>query len=66
MRRLSGQADRVVSLLTGDPRYVLYETAVIYVVIGCTMLRRGWLVRYVPPIALIYLPGTTVIAFGYM
>ena len=55
-----------VSLLTGDPRYVLYKAAVIYVVIGCTMLRRGWLVRYVPPIALTYLPGTTVIAFGYM
>ena len=55
-----------VSLLTGDPRYVLYKAAVIYVVIGCTMLRRGWLVRYVPPIALTYVPGTTVIAFGYM
>ena len=55
-----------VSLLTGDPRYVLYKAAVIYVVIGCTMLRRGWLVRYVPPVALTYVPGTTVIAFGYM
>ena len=55
-----------VSLLTGDPRYVLYKAAVIYVVIGCTMLRRGWLVRYVPPIALTYMPRTTVIAFGYM
>lgn len=55
-----------VSLLTGDPRYVLYKAAVMYEVIGCTMLRRGWLVRYVPPIALTYLPGTTVIAFAYM
>ena len=55
-----------VSLLTGDPRYVLYKAAVIYVVIGCTMLRRGWLVRYVPPIALTYMPRTTIIAFGYM
>lgn len=55
-----------LSLATGDPRYVLYKAAIIYVVIGCTMLRRGWLGRYVPPIALAYLPVTTIVAFGYM
>lgn len=55
-----------VSLATGDPRYVLYKAAIIYVVIGCTMLRRGWLVRYVPPIALPYLARRMIVAFGYM
>ena len=55
-----------ISLATGDPRYVLYKAAIIYIAIGCSMLRRGWLGRYVPPIASTYLSAGMVVAFGYM
>lgn len=55
-----------LSLLTGDPRYVLYKAAIIYIVIGGTMLRRGWLGRFVPPIAATFLSERTIVSFGYM
>jgi intracellular septation protein A len=55
-----------ISLVTGDPRYVLYKASIIYLVIGLAMLRSGWLLRYLPPIAEKYLSGRTIIGFGYM
>lgn len=38
------------TLLTDDPRYVLFKPSVIYVIVGIVMLKPGWLSRYVPPI----------------
>lgn len=55
-----------LSLVTGDPRYVLYKASVIYLVIGLAMLRSGWLLRYLPPIAERYLSERVIVAFGYM
>ncbi len=37
------------SILTGDPRFVLAKPAVAHFAIGAIMLRRGWMLRYVPP-----------------
>ena len=39
------------TLLTDDPRFVLFKPSVIYVIVGCVMLRSGWLNRYLPEIA---------------
>lgn len=55
-----------LAFLTGDVRYVLYKAGIIYLAIGLAMLRRGWLFRYVPPIAETYLPRRAIVAFGYM
>lgn len=55
-----------LSLATGDPRYVLYKASAIYLVIGIAMLRPGWLLRYLPPVAERYLPGRVVVGFGYL
>jgi intracellular septation protein len=55
-----------LSLATGDARYVLYKASLIYLVIGAGMLRPGWLIRYIPPIALDYLARATIVAFGYL
>ncbi|WP_185867551.1 septation protein IspZ [Sphingomonas sp. TF3] len=55
-----------ISLVTGDPRYVLYKASIIYLVIGLAMLRSGWLLRYLPPIAEKYLSRRTIVGFGYM
>ena len=55
-----------ISLVTGDPRYVLYKASIIYLVIGLAMLRRGWLLRYLPPVAERYLSERVVVVFGYL
>lgn len=45
-----------LTLLTGDPRFVLVKVTLVYAIIGGSMLRRGWMARYVPPIAAEHLP----------
>lgn len=37
------------TLLTHDPRFVMAKPTVIYGVVGCAMLRPGWLNRYLAP-----------------
>lgn len=39
------------TLLTNDPRFVLFKPSVIYIIIGVVMLKPGWLNRYLPQIA---------------
>jgi intracellular septation protein len=53
------------ALLTHDPRFVMIKPSLIYVVIGVVMLRRGWINRYLPAIAL-ELVGDVAIVFGYI
>jgi intracellular septation protein len=38
------------TLLTNDPRFVLAKPAIGHFTIGAIMLKRGWLLRYMPPI----------------
>jgi intracellular septation protein len=38
------------TFLTNDPRFVLAKPAVAHFAIGAIMLKRGWMLRYVPPI----------------
>jgi intracellular septation protein len=38
------------TILTQDPRFVLAKPAIAHFAIGTIMLRRGWMLRYVPPI----------------
>jgi len=52
------------TLLTSDPRFVMIKPSVIYVVVGVVMLKRGWMNRYLPPIAIELVPDIAVI-FGY-
>jgi intracellular septation protein A len=39
------------TLLTDDPRFVLFKPSVIYVIVGIVMLKVGWMNRYLPAIA---------------
>jgi intracellular septation protein A len=36
------------TLLTGDPRFVMFKPTAINLVLGAVMLKRGWMERYVP------------------
>jgi intracellular septation protein A len=38
------------TLLTDDPRFVLAKPSIAHFAIGAIMLKRGWLLRYMPPI----------------
>jgi intracellular septation protein len=52
------------TLLTNDPRFVLAKPAIAHFAIGAIMLRRGWMLRYMPPIVTETIPGYVTIA-GY-
>jgi intracellular septation protein len=53
-----------VTLLTHDPRFIMIKPSVIYIIVGVVMLKRGWMNRYLPPIAIELVPDI-VIMFGY-
>jgi intracellular septation protein A len=38
------------TILTSDPRFVLAKPAIAHFAIGAVMLKRGWMLRYMPPI----------------
>ena len=38
-----------VTLLTNDPRFVMAKPSIAHFAIGAIMLKRGWLLRYMPP-----------------
>jgi intracellular septation protein len=53
-----------VTLITDDPRFVMVKPSVIYVIVGIVMLKRGWINRYLPPVANEFVPDIAII-FGY-
>ena len=52
------------TLLTDDPRFVMAKPAVGHFAIGAIMLKRGWLLRYMPPLVSETIPEYVTIA-GY-
>jgi len=52
------------TLLTHDPRFVLAKPAIGHVAIGIIMLKRGWMLRYMPPIVSQTIPEYVTFA-GY-
>ena len=40
-----------MTFLNHDPRFMLVKPSIVCAIIGVTMLQRGWLTRYAPPIA---------------
>jgi intracellular septation protein A len=52
------------TLLTHDPRFVLAKPAIAHFAIGTIMLKRGWMLRYMPPIVSETIPEYVTVA-GY-
>lgn len=52
------------SLLTHDIRFLMVKPTVIYLLVGAFMLKRGWMLRYMPPIAAGH-AEPVMVAFGY-
>ncbi|WGR91398.1 septation protein IspZ [Bradyrhizobium sp. ISRA443] len=52
------------TLLTHDPRFVLAKPAIAHFAIGAIMLKRGWMLRYMPPRVTEVIPEYVTLA-GY-
>jgi intracellular septation protein len=52
------------TLLTHDPRFVLAKPSIAHFAIGTIMLKRGWMLRYMPPRVAETIPEYVTIA-GY-
>jgi intracellular septation protein A len=52
------------TLLTNDPRFVLAKPSIAHFAIGAIMLKRGWMMRYVPPLVAETIPEYVTVA-GY-
>jgi intracellular septation protein A len=52
------------TLLTNDARFVLAKPAIAHFAIGAIMLKRGWMLRYMPPIVAETIPEYVTFA-GY-
>ena len=52
------------TIVTDDPRFVLFKPSVIYAIVGIVMLKAGWMVRYLPAIAKAVAPDVAV-GVGY-
>jgi intracellular septation protein len=53
------------SLITHDPRFIMVKPSLIYLAVGAAMLKRGWMNRYLPAVALEVVPDVAVV-FGYI
>jgi len=51
----------IATLLTHDPRFVLFKPSVIYAIVGGVMCKPGWLNRYLPDIARTVVPDVATI-----
>jgi intracellular septation protein len=49
------------TLLTDDPRFLLFKPTVIYAIVGAVMLKPGWMNRYLPPIAKALVPDVAAV-----
>jgi intracellular septation protein len=49
------------TLLTNNPRFVLFKPSVIYAIVGVVMLKPGWVNRYLPDIARAVVPDVAVV-----
>jgi intracellular septation protein len=52
------------TLLTSDPRFVLAKPSIAHFAIGAIMLKRGWMLRYVPAVVANTIPEYITVA-GY-
>jgi intracellular septation protein len=58
-------ASGAATLITRDPRFVMFKPTLIYIVVGAVMLKPGWMNRYLPAVSLEVVPDVAVI-FGFV
>ena len=53
------------TILTHDPRFVMMKPSIAHFAIAAVMLRRGWMLRYLPPFVKEHVSANAIIAAGY-
>ncbi len=53
------------TLITEDSRFVMVKPSIVHFAVGAVMLRRGWMMRYLPPIVRDNTPESVLLAAGY-
>ena len=53
------------TMLTQSPRFMMIKPTIVHFAVAAVMLRRGWMLRYLPDIVLQNVPETTIVAAGY-
>jgi intracellular septation protein len=58
-------ASGLATYATNDPRFVMVKPSLVYFIIGVVMLKPGWMLRYVPPVAKAHVEDVAIL-FGYV
>jgi intracellular septation protein len=53
------------TMLTQSPRFMMVKPTIVHWAIAAAMLRRGWMLRYLPEIVLRNVPEPAIVAAGY-
>jgi len=53
------------TMLTQSPRFMMLKPSIGHFAVAAIMLRRGWMMRYLPEIATQNLPEPVIVAAGY-
>jgi intracellular septation protein A len=53
------------ALITEDSRFVMVKPSIVHFAVGAVMLRRGWMMRYLPPGVRDNIPERVLVASGY-
>ena len=53
------------TMLTQSPRFMMIKPTIVHFAVATVMLRRGWMLRYLPEIVLRNVPEPMIVAAGY-
>jgi intracellular septation protein A len=53
------------TLMTDDSRFVMVKPSIVHFAVGAVMLRRGWMMRYLPPVVQDNIPEPVLVTSGY-
>ena len=53
------------TMLTQSPRFIMVKPTIIHFAVAAVMLRRGWMIRYLPEIVVQNVPEPAIVAAGY-
>ena len=53
------------AVLTRNPHFMTVKPTIVHLAVAAVMLRRGWMIRYLPEIVRRNVPEPTIVATGY-
>ena len=53
------------TMLTQSPRFIMIKPTIVHFAVATVMLRRGWMLRYLPEIVERNVPEPTIVTAGY-